>query len=140
MWSIGNMTSHNQHMCRGFKQHCGIMKVIHNFDDCILCSQELIIQWNLQWETIAMRDQPLTRDQCCSNMALHFHTFVLVIKDHLSHKTTFCGPLRWSLVARFTVTHFAWYMPLLLWVAKWHYPFWLTSAITLLGWQELLPF
>ncbi len=40
-----------------------------------------------------MRDQPLTKDHCCSNMSLHFYTFVRLIKDHLSCKTTFCGPM-----------------------------------------------
>ncbi len=50
-----------------------------------------------------MRDQPLMRDHCCSNFALHFYTFVPAMKDHLSHKITFCGPMGWSLITGFTV-------------------------------------
>ncbi len=50
-----------------------------------------------------MRDRPLIRDYFCSNLALHFYTFVPLIKDHLSYKTTFCGPMGWSLITGFTV-------------------------------------
>ncbi len=45
---------------------------------------------------IVRRDRPPTRDHISSNMALHFYTFVPQMKDHLSYKTTFCGPLEWS--------------------------------------------
>ncbi len=51
-------------------------------------------------------DEGLTsneRDHCCSNIVLHFYTFVPVMKDHLSHKTTFCGPMGWSLITGLTV-------------------------------------
>ncbi len=51
------------------------------------CFAVLYIQWNLWWETTANRDWPLTQDHCCSNMALHFYTFVPIMKDHLSHNT-----------------------------------------------------
>ncbi len=27
---------------------------------------------------------------------LHFYIFVPLIKDHMSYKTTFCGPMGWS--------------------------------------------
>ncbi len=47
----------------------------------------VLVQWNLWWET----------DLWWSNMALHFYTFVPVIKDHLSYKTTLCSTARWSL-------------------------------------------
>ncbi len=50
-----------------------------------------------------MWDWPVTRNLCCSKMALHFYTFVPVMKNHLSHKTTFCGPGGLSLIAGFTV-------------------------------------
>ncbi len=36
----------------------------------------------------ARRDQPPSRDYFCSNMALHLHTYVPPVKDHLSYKTT----------------------------------------------------
>ncbi len=41
-------------------------------------------------------------------MALHFYTFVSVMKDHLSHKTTLCSPVGWSLITGFTVIHYMW--------------------------------
>ncbi len=44
------------------------------------------------------------RDHCCSNMALHFYTFVPLMKDHLSCKTMFCGPVG-RLVTGVTVYH-----------------------------------
>ncbi len=40
-----------------------------------------------------MIDQPLMRDHFCNYMALHLNTFVSSMKDNLSYKTTFCGPM-----------------------------------------------
>ncbi len=37
----------------------------------------------------ATRDWPLMRDHWCSNIALHFYTFVPVMKAPLAHKTPF---------------------------------------------------
>ncbi len=45
----------------------------------------------LQWET------DLWWDHCYCNMALHFYIFIPVMRDHLSRKTTFCGPMGWCL-------------------------------------------
>ncbi len=42
-------------------------------------------------ETTVIWDQPPMKDHYCSNMALHFYTFVLLKKDHMSYKTTFCS-------------------------------------------------
>ncbi len=61
------------------------------------------IQWNLWWETTVKRQQPLMRDHFCSNISLHFHAFLPPIIDHVSYKTTFCGPVGWSLISGFTV-------------------------------------
>ncbi len=36
-------------------------------------------------------------------MTLHLYTSVPVMKDHLSHKTNFCGPVSWSFITGFTV-------------------------------------
>ncbi len=49
------------------------------------------------------RDQPVMRDHYCSNIALHFYTFVPAMKEHLSHQTTLCGPMEWSLIAGSTI-------------------------------------
>ncbi len=57
----------------------------------------IYIQWDLRREPTVPRDQPPIRDHCCSNIALHFYTIVPAMKHHLSHKTTFCGPVGWSL-------------------------------------------
>ncbi len=46
------------------------------------------------------------RDHFNNNMALHFYTFIPPMKDHLSYKTTFCGPVEWSLITGFTVDLF----------------------------------
>ncbi len=61
-----------------------------------------ILQCNLQWEIITMW---VTSDgrPLCSDMALHFYTFLPLMKDHLSYKTTFCGPVWCSLITGFTV-------------------------------------
>ncbi len=63
-------------------------------------SRHILFETNIpeKDETTAMRDQPLMRDHCCSSKALHFYTSVPVMKDHLSHKTTFSGPMGWSKV------------------------------------------
>ncbi len=37
---------------------------------------------------------------------LHFYPFVPVMKDHLPHKTTFCGPVGWCVIEGFTVHWF----------------------------------
>ncbi len=50
-----------------------------------------------------MGDRHLMRDHFSSNMAVHFYTFVPVMKDHLSYKTTFCGLVGWSLLTGFIV-------------------------------------
>ncbi len=50
------------------------------------------------------RDHPLRRDHLCSNMSLHFYTFVSLIKDHLSYKTaTLCCPTEWCPITYFSV-------------------------------------
>ncbi len=54
-----------------------------------------------------MRDQPPMKDHCCSNMALHFYTFIPLIKDHLLCKTLFGVPLVVS-HHRFHCTDFYW--------------------------------
>ncbi len=69
---------------------------------CMVTAAYLVTKY-LWWETTVMRDWASTRDHHCSNMALHFYTFVLVMKDHLSHKSIFCGPVGWSLITGFTV-------------------------------------
>ncbi len=33
------------------------------------------------------------RDHFSRNLDLHFYTFIPLRKDHLSYKTTFCGPM-----------------------------------------------
>ncbi len=53
-------------------------------------------------EDTVMRDQTLMRDHFYSNMARHFYAFVLLMKDHLSYKSIFCGPVVWSLITGFT--------------------------------------
>ncbi len=64
-------------------------------DLCLTCTSQEInvmhIQWNLQWEATVMKGWPLARDHVCCHMSLHFYTFVPLMKDHLSYKTTFCG-------------------------------------------------
>ncbi len=69
----------------------------------ILCH---LIWWSLAKRFIlrpAMRDQPLMRNHFCSNMALHFYTFIPLMKDQASYKTTFCGLMGWSLAKCFTI-------------------------------------
>ncbi len=77
-----------------------------------LWTLSVVLLWNLQWETTAMRDQPLMRDYFCNNMVLHFYIFVPQMKDHLSYKTTFCGPVGWSFVTGFTVLNYSYYIVL----------------------------
>ncbi len=47
--------------------------------------------------------KPAMRDHCDDSDERLFPTFVPLMKDHLSDKTTLCGPVEWSLVTGFTV-------------------------------------
>ncbi len=76
--------------------YCGLLarENITHFRTIILLQNNLFqwshlcIQWNMRWENSVMRGWPPMRDHFCSNMALHFYTFVPLINSHLSYKTT----------------------------------------------------
>ncbi len=76
-----------------------------NINDCF-CLQKGESETCNERPTTVMRDQLLLRDHCCSNMALHFYTFVPAMKDHLSNKTVVpCGSLS-SWVSLYIRQHF----------------------------------
>ncbi len=69
-------------------QDCSVKPKIFSF--CKLSG--ILVQWNLWQDTTAMRDWPLMKDHCCTNVTQHFYTFMPPMKYHLSYKTTFCSP------------------------------------------------
>ncbi len=56
------------------------------------------------------KDQPLMRDHYSSNLALHFYTFVPVMKDDLFYKTTFCGVISYHKFHCTPILHMEFYM------------------------------
>ncbi len=63
----------------------------------------LSIQWNLSWETTAMRDHLSWRTTSFSQKVLHFQCNWPVTKDQLSWETTFLWPMGWSFKICYTV-------------------------------------
>ena len=55
------------------------------------------LQWNLSWETTAMRDHLSWETRYSWQKVIHFNVIEPVIKDHLSWESTFVWPTRGGL-------------------------------------------
>ncbi len=62
------------------------------------------IQWNLSWETTAMRDHLSWQTTHFQQKGLHFKITEPVTRDHLSWQTTFLLPMGWVFQDRFYCT------------------------------------
>ncbi len=62
-----------------------------------------VIQWNLSWETTAMRDHLSWRTTSFLQKVLHSSVYEPVTKDHLSWETIFLWPMVWSFKTGSTV-------------------------------------
>ncbi len=61
------------------------------------------VQWNLSWETTAMRDPLSWQTMHFRQNDLHFNITEPVTRDHLSWQTTFLWPMGWSFKTGSTV-------------------------------------
>ena len=61
------------------------------------------IQWNLSWETTAIRDHLSWQTTYFWQKGLHFNITEPVTRDHLSWQTTFLWPMGWSFKTGSTV-------------------------------------
>ncbi len=55
-----------------------------------------MLQWNLSWETTALRDHLSWQTRHFWQKDLHFNITEPVTRDHLSWQTTFLWPMGWS--------------------------------------------
>ncbi len=83
-------------------------KSIHfkfNLRPCYFMNKQntTVIQWNLSWETTAMRNHLSWNTISFWQKALHFSVNEPVTKDHLSSEPIFLWPMGWSFMAGFTV-------------------------------------